>query len=77
MQKRSVDGLLGRGGDRRMSELDLEDLKTIEEMHKSLKSGGFYGTLTEIWENGRIVLIEQRQTYKPKDFRSIVIRFNS
>lgn len=43
------------------------------KLHEALKADNFFGTITEHWQNGEIVLIEKRQTFKPKDFAQVVI----
>lgn len=51
----------------------MDETVNVFDLHKDLEATKFYGTITEHWQDGKIVLIERRQTFKPGDFKKVVI----
>lgn len=50
-----------------------EDIQDLARLHEGLETERFWGKITQHWQDGRIVLIEKQQTFKPKDFDKVLI----
>lgn len=52
-----------------MTENDIpQDVIDLINFYLELKKSKFYGTITQVWQDGQIVTLKKEQTFKVKDF---------
>ena len=46
-------------------------------LHLMLQKNKFYGTIIEVWQDGRVVTLKKEQVFKGKDFATVEVEVRS
>ncbi len=50
-----------------------DQFEDLMKLHLSLQKNKFYGTIIEVWQDGKVVTLRKEQVFKGKDFSQVVI----
>lgn len=50
-----------------------DQFEDLIKLHLSLQKNKFYGTIIEVWQDGKVVTLRKEQVFKGKDFSQVLI----